>query len=112
MRVLCTVTASSSHVRAMLPLAAALAAAGHEVLVAAPARFAALFSGLPVTIAAIMDDPHEHVYRMMNTANPWLAVFAGSLLLEDFTTLLPAARDFGPDLIVRDGGELAGALVA
>ncbi|GHF23591.1 glycosyl transferase [Streptomyces morookaense] len=120
-RVLCTVTGSSSHARALLPLVSALAAAGHAVLVAAPPQFVPGFAARQVRTAGIMADLHAHMARRFREGGspepgpPGAAAvefFAGPHLAESCAALLPAARDFGPDLLVRDGGELAGCLVA
>ncbi|MEO3867969.1 glycosyltransferase [Nonomuraea sp. B12E4] len=113
MRVLCTVTGSMSHARAMLPLVSALAEAGHEVLVAAPELPAPMLSGPAVTVAPIMGDPAGHTPLTPCPIDElWFKIFMGPLLMADFAALMPLARDFRPDLIVRDGGELAGRLVA
>ncbi|CAM5537282.1 hypothetical protein SRIMM317S_00243 [Streptomyces rimosus subsp. rimosus] len=50
MRVLCTATGSPSHGRALLPLARALAGAGHEVTVVTTADVAPVFAADPVTV--------------------------------------------------------------
>ncbi|MGW1197794.1 glycosyltransferase [Streptomyces sp. NPDC002536] len=121
MRVLCTVTGSSSHARALLPLVSALAAAGHAVLVAVPPPFVPGFAGRPVRVAGVMADLHAYMARRFRgggAAEPGppgagaVEFFAGPHLADSCASLLPAARDFGPDLLVRDGGELAGCLVA
>lgn len=121
MRVLCTVTGSSSHARALLPLVPALAAAGHTVLVAAPPPFVPGLAVRQVRAVGVMADLHAHMarrFRGSGAAGPGppgagaVEFFAGPHLADSCAALLPAARDFGPDLLVRDGGELAGCLVA
>ncbi|MER8002432.1 glycosyltransferase [Streptomyces sp. NPDC095613] len=54
MRVLCTATGSPSHGRALLPLARALAAAGHEVTVASTAAVAPVFADDDVTVVSCL----------------------------------------------------------
>ncbi|MGI5532370.1 glycosyltransferase [Streptomyces syringium] len=125
MRVLCTVTGSPSHARAMLPLVTALAAGDGEVLIAAPPQLAPLFAGGPVRTTGVLADPHAHMdglfrggtgagARRQGTEpeHAWAEVFAGSHLADSAAALLPVARAFRPDLVVRDGGEFAGCLVA
>ncbi|GLZ45365.1 glycosyl transferase [Actinomycetospora sp. NBRC 106375] len=119
-RVLATVTGSPSHARAVLPFARALAAAGHEVVVACPEELAGVFDGLRVeavmppmsaAVAALgprlaeLEGPPE-----MAVVIPML--FAGPHVTEAVRLLRPVAERFGPDLVLRDGTELAGLLLA
>ena len=119
-RVLATVTGSPSHARAVLPFARALAAAGHEVVVACPEELAGVFDGLPVetvmppmsaAVAALgprlaeLEGPPD-----MGVVIPML--FAGPHVSDTVRLLRPVAERLEPDLVLRDGTELAGLLLA
>ncbi|MFG2292085.1 glycosyltransferase [Streptomyces sp. NPDC048603] len=127
MRVLCTATGSPSDAGAMLPLVSAFAAAGHEVLVASTPALRSVFSGAPVRTAGLLADPEQDLSAGLADASggrrksrtrgpagvgPAAAPFAGAHLSDSCAALLPAARDFDPHLVVRDGAEFAGCLVA
>ncbi|GAA1956637.1 glycosyltransferase [Kitasatospora viridis] len=113
MRVLVTVTGSPSHVNAVRPLASALATAGHQVLVAAPARLLAPLAGLPLRLEPLLVDPLVTVDRDAGPSEELvLEIFAGPHVTDSYHALLPVAREFGPQLVIRDGGEFAGYLVA
>ncbi|MBX7551872.1 glycosyltransferase [Streptomyces sp. tea 10] len=114
MRALVTVTGSSSHVNAVLPLVAALAAARHQVLVAAPAHLLGPFDSLPVRREPLLTDPHTTFAPQAEGPPERRAfdLFAGPHLIDSYRALLPVARAFAPDLVVRDGGEFTGYLVA
>ncbi|MFI0262477.1 glycosyltransferase [Streptomyces sp. NPDC017056] len=130
MRVLVTVTGSAGHANSMLPIARALAAAGHEILVVtteqlAP-RFAGEFPGVRPLLPGLLEKfaPVLEILRSGGEPPPELlaqfADIAGQMAWVDtaphVTTavraVLPVAKEFGPDLIVRDGAELAACLVA
>ncbi|WP_240138469.1 glycosyltransferase [Streptomyces sp. MUM 178J] len=98
MRVLCTVTGKPSHARAMLPLARALADARHEVLVVVPPELTHVFTDEPVTVLGALPAPGA-------------SSRVGPQLADTYRALIPVARDFGPDLILRDGTEFAASLV-
>src|SRR5690606_32238342 len=53
MRVLSTVTGSQGHARAVLPLVRALAAAGHEVVVALPPHLAEVYADSGARVEAV-----------------------------------------------------------
>ncbi|MEU8972018.1 glycosyltransferase [Streptomyces monashensis] len=114
MRVLVTVTGSSSHVNAVLPLVSALAAARHQVLVAAPAQLLGPFDSLPVQREPVLTDPHTTFSPQAEGPPERRAfdLFAGPHLVDSYRALLPVARAFAPDLVLRDGGEFTGYLVA
>ncbi|MGF1428232.1 glycosyltransferase [Kitasatospora sp. LaBMicrA B282] len=113
MRVLVTVTGSTSHVNAVLPLVSALAAARHRVLIAAPPRLLGPLTDLPVDLAPVLPDPLDHRPPADRPdLEQVLARFAGPHLNEGYQALLPPARAFAPDLVLRDGGEFTGHLVA
>lgn len=126
MRVFCSVTGSQGHARAMLPLAQALAEADHDVLVACPPHLADVFSPAPVRVEPILPDMAQIMQAMMTMKDPrqdadeeieldprlMMVLFsAGPHVSSTFRTLLPVARQFEPDLVLRDGAELAGCLL-
>ncbi|WP_143261906.1 glycosyltransferase family 1 protein [Allokutzneria sp. NRRL B-24872] len=118
MRVLCTVTGSPSHTRSVVPIARALAARGHEVLVAAPPNLAALFADEPVRAegvlggimaglrAALAEDPS------LDPMTTLLRLSVTSIPADEARRVLPLASDFVPDLVLRDDAELGAVLVA
>ncbi|QHA02543.1 glycosyltransferase [Streptomyces broussonetiae] len=114
MRVLVTVTGSPSHVNAVLPLVSALVAVRHHVLVAAPARLLGLFDGLPLRREPLLADPLARFTPQPDgpPERRALDLFAGPHLVDSYRTLLPVARAFAPALVIRDGGEFTGYLVA
>ncbi|WP_344878683.1 glycosyltransferase [Allokutzneria multivorans] len=115
---LCTVTGTPSHTRSLVPIARALAARGHEVLVAAPPNLAALLAEEPVRAegvlggimtglrAALADDPS------LDPMTTLLRLSVTSIPADEAQRVLPLARDFAPDLILRDDAELGAILVA
>ena len=124
MRVLMSTTAGTGHFRQLLPLAAGLTRAGHEVACAAPLEAAAMvereglrhlpFDGVPPEhpdrLAAFMQapvlTPHEARHLIGST------VF-GRL---NTTAALPGAQaavaGFAPDLVVHEAAELGVRLAA
>ncbi|NJP98571.1 glycosyltransferase family 1 protein [Nonomuraea sp. FMUSA5-5] len=140
MRVLCTVTGSRSHIHALRPLARALADAGHGVLIATTAGLAqaAATAGPPHVLGAVglenatgagprvvacLPDLQAFIRDSGRSPgppgrageDPWppfiLDMLAG---LADVAgpALLAVAEGWRPDVIVRDGMDLAGILVA
>lgn len=121
-RILATVTGSPSHARAVLPFARALAAAGHEVLVACPEELAGVFTAAGLEVATVMPPMSAAVATLrprlaglegppdMDTVVPLL--FAGPHVSDAVRALRPVAQRLGPDLVLRDGTELAGLLLA
>lgn len=129
MRVLCTATGSPSHGRALLPLARALAAAGHEVTVATTAEVAPVFAADPVRVevclprldfsppqsdaeetqdapAAGADEDDPQMMRML------LDRLAGDMAVQSHRVLAELARDVRPDAVIRDGMDLGACLLA
>ncbi|MFJ2818592.1 MULTISPECIES: glycosyltransferase [unclassified Streptomyces] len=134
MRVLFTTLASPSHGRAQLPLARALAAAGHEVRVATTEALAPVFAqdDVQVTVcigefnpsafitpdlieqaqrsatdeAAAEADPEDIMERVMPI------VMSGPMAKTLRAEILPVAREFSPDVILRDGMDLSSCLIA
>ncbi|QUH02896.1 glycosyltransferase family 1 protein [Saccharopolyspora erythraea] len=124
MRVLCTAMGSPSHARAVLPFARALATRGHHVLVATPAHLTHVFDGEPLRTTAVLPDMAATARELMHlvqegSADPrtahtelLIALAAGPHATGAARALLPLAEDFAPDLVLRDGAELGGFLVA
>jgi UDP:flavonoid glycosyltransferase YjiC (YdhE family) len=122
MRVLFTAVAASGHLHPLVPLARALAAAGHEVAFASaePARalvgrlgFRYFPAGIPFAEASAAVQPRR-------AADPdgdqplWLEreMFCGLLPARMVPDLLAIAGAWRPDLIVREATEAGGALAA
>ncbi|WP_052852874.1 glycosyltransferase [Streptomyces avicenniae] len=123
MRVLCTAIGSPSHGRALLPVARALAGAGHDVTVATTDAVAPVFAQDDVTVSVCMPPlvllPQEegagggppgreedaHIPMMID-------VLAGTYAPEGLRVLSAAAREVRPDLLIRDGMDLASCLLA
>ncbi|MFD3915924.1 glycosyltransferase [Streptomyces sp. NPDC058603] len=130
MRVLFTTLASPSHGRAQLPLARALAAAGHDVLVATTPALASVFArddvrvAVPVTVLTpqsfITPELVEQATRpgrgsgeqqdVMVSLLP--RIVSGPMARKLWEEILPVARDFRPDLVLRDGMDLGSCLIA
>ncbi|AUS79195.1 glycosyltransferase [Actinoalloteichus sp. AHMU CJ021] len=123
MRVLCSVTGSPSHARAMLPVASAVARAGHQVLAVVPAALTHVFAGENFPVRAVLG-PIEDILRdqlasgeltldQLTDATVMIREFVGGpQVTRNVGTILPIAREFRPDLVLRDGTECAGMLVA
>jgi UDP:flavonoid glycosyltransferase YjiC (YdhE family) len=122
-RVLCTVTGSPSHARAMLPIARGLAEAGHEILVATSEYLVPTYDGEPVNVQVTMPDLGEVILNIReysaihNGGVPDerldMISFAGEKhVTTAYEKTFPLAKDFAPDLVLRDGSELSGCLIA
>ncbi|EFL36624.1 glycosyltransferase [Streptomyces viridochromogenes DSM 40736] len=128
MRVLCTTLGSPSHGRAQLPLLRALAEAGHRVLVVTTDALVPVFRDDDVQVNGSVPE-----FNPMATLVPYLAELdetpdstdpsgvltrllmrnvAGPHVKPHLDVLLPLARDFRPDLILRDGMDMAAVLTA
>ena len=130
MRVLITTLGSPSHGRAQLPLARALAAAGHEVLVATTSDLTAVFEHDDVRVTSPISDsiPVSHATNALKELgdHPELdaeqqsalrmramsQALSGPAARELLDSLLPLARDFVPDLILRDGMDMGSVVIA
>ncbi|MFI1367551.1 glycosyltransferase [Streptomyces griseochromogenes] len=128
MRILCTTLGSPSHGRAQLPLLRALAEAGHQVLVVTTDALAPVFRDDDVQVNAALPefDPtavlEPYLAELQDTADPAERMAAMTRLLvravaapgikPHLDTLLPLARDFRPDLILRDGMDMGAVLTA
>ncbi|MFJ2558334.1 MULTISPECIES: glycosyltransferase [unclassified Streptomyces] len=129
MRVLFTTLGSPSHGRAQLPLARAFAAAGHDVLVATTPTLASVFEQDDVRVTVCMSDftpqsfitPEllEEAMRPGQDGEPQDAmarlmpeITSGPMARKLWEEILPVAREFAPDLILRDGMDLSSCLIA
>ncbi|KPC59446.1 glycosyltransferase [Streptomyces chattanoogensis] len=130
MRVLVTVTGSAGHANSMLPIARALTAAGHEILVITTEKLAPRFAGefpdvrpllpgllekfAPVleVLRSGAEPPPELLAQFADIAGQMAWVDTAPHVTTAVRAILPVAKEFGPDLILRDGAELAACLVA
>ncbi|CAL9661398.1 glycosyltransferase [Streptomyces sp. enrichment culture] len=128
MRVLCTTLGSPSHGRAQLPLLRALAKAGHQVLVVTTEALAPVFHDDDVEVRAVLPqfDPvamlGPHLAELPDSAELSLSspelprllmrALAGPSVKPHLDILAPVAREFRPDLILRDGMDMAAVLTA
>jgi UDP:flavonoid glycosyltransferase YjiC (YdhE family) len=124
MRVLFSSTFGYGHVFPMLPLARAFADAGHDVLWATSADAVHLPSAAGIETApaglagAALHDARSVVLSSAeDVAPPDRAAFVFPRMFGEALTppmvadLLPLARDWRPDLLVHENGELASAVV-
>ncbi|MEU0388745.1 glycosyltransferase [Streptomyces chartreusis] len=128
MRVLCTTLGSPSHGRAQLPLLRALAKAGHQVLVVTTEALGPVFRDDDVQVNTALPE-----FDPLAAMGPYLAELDGTPDLTEPTDalaqllmrntagpgikphldiLLPLARDFRPDVILRDGMDMGAVLTA
>lgn len=125
MRILVTTAPLHGHFYPMVPLAWALRAAGHEVIVAAPDNFtgdvaaaglAAVPSAGPVMFADFMfrdrdgtplTQPRDPTARRVSSGRAW-----GRLAARTLPGVQAIVTDWPPDLIVSEPTEYAGAMVA
>ncbi|MEU4218215.1 glycosyltransferase [Actinoplanes sp. NPDC026623] len=129
MRVLSTVTGSQGHARAVLPMVRALAQAGHEVLVILPTHLADVYAECGAQVEPIMPDFVDSMKELrsmrdaldpeifgsgenIDTRMQMIGFAAGPHVSTAYHVVLERARSFQPDIILRDGGELSGCLVA
>ncbi|MGI5501190.1 glycosyltransferase [Lentzea sp. CA-135723] len=125
MRVLCTVAYSAAHARTTLPLTAALTSLGHEVLVAGPRSVLRGFADEPVNVAPVFPEIADQLADLLQgevlTLPPNYDPFSDEMIVElaagphiaaAIEALLEVAAEFRPHLVLRDGIEFAGLLVA
>lgn len=125
MRVLCSTTGLLSHARVMIPIARALLAAGHQVLVVGPDRLVEPFHDEDIPAVGIESDLTNHGQAFWGDGNAgpgddfdpfdfgfWNQISCGPMVPESYRSMLPIAKEFGPDIIVRDGFEYGSVLVA
>ena len=122
MRILFTSIVGAGHFAPLVPYATEMQRQGHEVRVAAPEELAPKIAAAGLThvpvgrpTAAERDacfapvatlPPPERVPHILRE------FFVGLLPRRAFPALIAFARDWRPDLIVREAGEYAGALAA
>src|SRR5437763_2422888 len=123
MRVLFTVQPSTGHLHPLVPLARALSAAGHEVAVCSSPSFgdeieAFGLTHIPSGLDWITSDHSTWgAFPPMPPPGPEFAAFVVTMFA-DVTTramvpdLLAIAREWRPDLIVREGMEYGGCIAA
>ncbi|MFJ1751219.1 glycosyltransferase [Streptomyces sp. NPDC088116] len=125
MKVLCSITGSTSHARASLPLVRALTGAGHDVLVVTAPTLVPVFDGESAQVKGVFTDITEQGMRLLLEGklpipaefsrfahDLWAGLGCGPQLNDAYELLLPIARDFRPDVILRDGYEFAALLAA
>ncbi|GGW16079.1 oleandomycin glycosyltransferase [Streptomyces libani subsp. rufus] len=128
MRVLCTTLGSPSHGRAQLPLLRALAEAGHQVLVVTADALAPVFRDDEVEVRtplgrfdplaaagpylAGLPEPPDLTRPAPELSRLLMRGVAGAAVRPQLDILLPLARDFRPDLILRDGMDMSSVLIA
>lgn len=123
MRTLFTVQPSIGHLHPLIPVANALAAAGHEVAICSAASFRREVEAFGLThIDTGLDWLAEDMstwgaFPAMPPPGPQFAafvitVFAGITTERMVPDLLAIAGDWEPDLIVREGMEYGGCIVA
>jgi len=119
MRVLLTSQAGSGHWRPLLPLALAMAEAGHEVAVATtPVACSAIsrfgIRCFPVGADEWLDQAPEsaHGVPARPAATVWVELFVAVRARRALPDLLAVAEAWRPDLIVRESTEFAGCIAA
>jgi UDP:flavonoid glycosyltransferase YjiC (YdhE family) len=124
-RILVSSTAGYGHVLPMLPLARAAVAAGHDVLWATGADACEVVgaAGIAATPAGLTNAKVAPLRAAARRAAAGLApeeiatrvfplLFGAGRTEPMLTALLPVAREWRPDLLVHENGELAAPLVA
>ena len=111
MRILFTTQPFLGHFRPLVPLAAALRNRGHQVLFASLAEFSReiTFYGFEVHP---LEAPAAGYPSMASTREAEIEALAGRHQEAAALELWALARAWSPQLIVRDGGEFAGFVIA
>ncbi|HET9496418.1 MAG TPA: glycosyltransferase, partial [Chloroflexia bacterium] len=124
MKVLFTNLPLSGHWHPLVPFARALEGAGHEVAFATAPNFCATVSanGFRCFPAGADETDEEHRARMESVAHldgaferpaaMWTRYFAGLWAERTLPDLLAVAREWRPDVLVRDMVEFAGCVAA
>lgn len=124
MRVLFTTTSGRGHFQPMLPLARALAGAGHDVRWAAAEEvcatlrakdFDAVAAGVYELVPSPLRNPPPEIAALPPAERPNLlfAIVFGPLRAEPMLAdLIPIVEDWRPHLLVCEQGELAGPIAA
>ena len=125
MKVLCSCLPAHGHLHPILPVAAALRAASHEVTFATESGYGAQIRELGYATFAVGEDMRTPAVRMV-TAHPEFFtftplqqraftmrhLFAGIRLDESVDVLLETAEMLRPDVLLHDPAEFAAPLVA
>jgi UDP:flavonoid glycosyltransferase YjiC (YdhE family) len=121
MRVLVSTTAGSGHFGPLVPFARACAAAGHEVVVAAPASFAAEVAAAGFEHRPFANAPAELLGQIFQRVPTLTFDESNRVVLADvfgrldaqaaFPGLAGTIADWRPDLVLREPAEF-GSLVA
>ncbi|MER5772635.1 nucleotide disphospho-sugar-binding domain-containing protein [Streptomyces sp. NPDC001985] len=124
-----TTVGSPSHGRAQLPLVRALAAAGHEVLAVTTEPTASVFAQENVRVTSSIKDfiPGDHAAvrlkeisartdleeseRNALIVDELSRTLSGRMAEDLLEAVLPEAREFRPDLILRDGMDMSSVLI-
>ncbi|WP_378723112.1 glycosyltransferase [Microbacterium arthrosphaerae] len=119
---LCATTANDGHFGPLLPFARALAAAGHDVHVAAPASYADAVAKAGFTHEPFADGPRELIGPIMGRLPTLALEEADDLVIREvfgridaqaaLPSLLETVERWRPDLILRESAELASLAVA
>ncbi len=122
MRVLCATTANDGHFGPLSPFARALADAGHEVRVAAPASYARAVVKAGFTHEPFADGPRELIGAVMGRLPTLAFEEADDLVVREvfgridaqaaLPSLLETVERWHPDLVLRESAELASLAAA
>jgi UDP:flavonoid glycosyltransferase YjiC (YdhE family) len=122
MRILITSTGGAGHLQPLLPYAAAFLRRGHEVRVAAPAGVATTLEKAGLAHMVLQDplpEAAQAVFAQLDAAKGEAAfpvairqLFYGIRAKAALPGVLKAARDWRPDLVLREASEPAGAIAA
>ena len=122
MRVLCATTANDGHFGPLKPFARALAGAGHEVRVAAPASYAGAVAAAGFTHVPCADAPPELIGPVMDRLPTMAFDEADDVVLREvfaridaqaaLPALIASVERWRPDLVLRESAELASLAAA
>ena len=125
MRVLFTCVVGHGHFNPLVPLAKAFGAAGHDVAFATDPGFVSHVRGVGFEAHPAGIDMPEAFRRFLRTRPEWRTVtpqdqirhivpglFAGVRIEPMLADLGPLIRDWRPDLLIHDPGEMAGGIAA
>jgi hypothetical protein len=121
-RVLCATTANDGHFGPLLPFARALAEAGHEVRVAAPASYAGAVAKAGFAHEPFADAPRELIGPVMGRLPSLAFEEADDLVIREvfaridaqaaLPSLVETVERWRPDLLLRETAELASLAAA
>jgi UDP:flavonoid glycosyltransferase YjiC (YdhE family) len=121
-RVLCATTANDGHFGPLLPFARALAEAGHEVRVAAPASYAGAVAAAGFVHEPFADPPRELIDPVMGRLPTLEFEEADDLVIREvfaridaqaaLPSLVETVQRWRPDLMLRETAELASLAAA